>query len=374
MILRRSRGYAPLPINLKKECPQILAVGAHQKNTVAISIKDNAIISQHIGDLETQESYEAFVKTISSLQHLYGTEAEVIVCDLHPDYLSSKFARAVLLPTIQVQHHFAHIASCMAENQIDAPVLGVAWDGTGYGIDGTIWGGEFITVNDKAIDRVSAFRSFRLPGGAKAIREPKRAALGLLYEIYGDAFFDMRHLPVFGAFQSSELTVLKQMLSSGFNSPWTSSAGRLFDVVASITGLRQVVSFEGQAAMELEHVIQKNFTQESYPFELKEKVDWQPMIETILDDVADNIHIEHISSKFHNTLAEMILSVAQRYKEEKVVLSGGCFQNKYLSEKSIQLLKENGFRPYWHQRVPPNDGGISLGQLYLADKSIDVHQ
>lgn len=366
MIIRRSRGYAPLPVALKSEYLPILAVGAHQKNTIALSIKENAILSQHIGDLETHESSEAFLDSIDSLQELYDCQPESVICDMHPDYLSTKYALKQTIPVKYVQHHFAHIGSCMAENQVDPPLLGVAWDGTGYGLDGTVWGGEFIKVTENTFERLLGFRSFRLPGGSQAIKEPRRAALGILFEIFGVDLFEKTDLKVLNAFQPAELKIIRKMLISDFNSPVTSSAGRLFDAVAAIIGLQQMVSFEGQAAMEMEFAASEILSQEIYPFEIEGQVDWQPMIGEILTDLDKKENSSFISLKFHNTMAEIILAVAKLMGEEKVVLSGGCFQNKYLSERSIRKLQDNGFRPYWHQRVPPNDGGIALGQLFVA--------
>ena len=377
LVLRRSRGYAPLPVRLKDPAPPLLAVGGHLKNTVAVAEGCDIFISQHIGDLETPEAFEAFQKVIASLRALYEVRPERIVCDLHPDYLSSQFARKQGEPVTAVQHHRAHVASCMAENELDGPVLGVSWDGTGYGDDGTIWGGEFFVTDAATFPRVASFRTFRLPGGAVAAREPRRAAAGLLYEILNDGLFDRGDLPLFRSFCPSERTVLRTMMTRGIHSPRTSSVGRLFDAVASIVGLRQQVGFEGQAAMELEFSIGNVRSDEGYSFEIRDGVgaiqgsslriiDWEPMISGILEDRERGVPVGRISARFHNTLAEIIVDVAERIGEERVVLSGGCFQNKYLTERAVHRLESAGFRPYWHQRVPPNDGGIALGQVFVA--------
>jgi len=374
-VLRRSRGYAPLPVRLKETAPSLLAVGGHLKNTVAVTAGSVIFISQHIGDLDTPEAFEAFQKVIADLRALYDVRPERIVCDRHPDYLSSQFARKQGEAVTAVQHHRAHVASCMAENELDGPVLGVSWDGTGYGDDGTIWGGEFFVTDTALFRRVASFRNFQLPGGAAAIREPRRAAAGLLYEILDDRLFDRDGLFLPRSFSPSERKVLRTMLTRGIHSPRTSSVGRLFDAVSSIVGLRQQVRFEGQAAMELEFAIGGVRTEEAYPFQISNLkfqmderliIDWEPMVSGILDDLERSVPVGRISARFHNTLAGIIVDAAERVGEERVVLSGGCFQNKYLSERAVRRLESAGFRPYWHQRIPPNDGGIALGQMFIA--------
>jgi hydrogenase maturation protein HypF len=254
-------------------------------------------------------------------------------------------------------------------------VLGVSWDGTGFGSDGTIWGGEFLLTDDTSFSRVAHLRQFRLAGGEKAIREPRRTAVGLLYEIIGDSLFQGFDVHPINTFTSAELLLLQQMLSKKINSPVTSSAGRLFDAVASMIGVRDIAKFEGQAAMELEWVIGKTLTDEVYGFttshsELPLTVDWAPMMLEVLEDVKAAVSPSVISTKFHNTLVAMIIEVAGRIGEERVVLTGGCFQNKYLLERSVRRLQDEGFHPYWHQRVPPNDGGIALGQIYAAHRML----
>ena len=373
LVLRRARGYAPLPITIIgiQHAVPLLAVGAHLKNTIALTSEDNIFISQHIGDLETKESLDAFHRVITDFQSLYEVKPAQIVCDLHPDYLSSKFARSTGIPYIEVQHHYAHIASCMAENQLEGELLGVSWDGTGYGLDGNIWGGEFLLTTETSFERVATFRSFRLPGGEKAIKEPRRVALGILYEIFGEDIFHLNDLISVKAFTPADLDMLKQMFIKNVNMPVTTSAGRLFDAVASLIGLRQIVNYEGQAAMELEFLIQSVKSEECYLFGIDKAskviiVDWRSIFEGILTDMKNQISQSIISAKFHNTLVEIIMAVAMKIKQNRVVLSGGCFQNKYLTEQTVKRLREEGFRPYWHQRIPPNDGGIALGQAYAA--------
>jgi hydrogenase maturation protein HypF len=377
LVLRRARGYAPLPLRLKKAIPGILAVGGHLKNTIAISVGDNIFLSQHIGDLENQESLQAFRQVIDSFKNIYRFNPTQIAADLHPDYLSTKFAKESGLPIVSIQHHYAHVASCMAENELKGSALGVAWDGTGYGLDGTIWGGEFLLVKNPDFRRVATFRKFRLPGSPSAVKEPRRVALGVLYEMMGDRAFAQKHLPSIQAFNNSEILVLSRMLAKGINAPWATSAGRLFDAVASLCGLRQQMRFEGQAAMELEFAAASEKTEEEYPVNVIGAkslasppelmiIDWEPMVHALLWDVHDAIPLAKISKKFHNTLGSIIVAIALQVGEKSVVLTGGCFQNKILLESAVERLCSAGFRAYWHQRIPPNDGGIALGQIVAA--------
>jgi len=269
---------------------------------------------------------------------------------------------------VAVQHHYAHALSCMAENQLDPPALGICWDGSGYGPDGTVWGGEFLRVTSEGFERFAHLRTFALPGGEKAVKEPRRVALAILREAFGAALEGLDELATLQAFSADERRMLGQMIDRDVRSPRTSSAGRLFDAVASIIGLRQVCRFEGQAAMELEFLTDGIATEASYPFDLLKcqdglNVDWAPMIRAIVEDVRGKLCAGLIAVKFHNTLVEMMFHVAKEAGEEKVVLSGGCFQNRYLTERAVLRLQAEGLRPYWHQRVPPNDGGIALGQL-----------
>ncbi|MBI3962080.1 MAG: carbamoyltransferase HypF [Deinococcus sp.] len=374
LLVRRARGYAPLPISLKEPLPPLLATGGHLKNTVATSVGREVMLSQHIGDLETAQAFQAFQRAVVGLTGLYEISPVAVACDAHPDYRSTQFARESGLPVITVQHHYAHVLACMAENELEGPVLGVSWDGTGYGLDGTIWGGEFLRVTETSFSRVAHLRCFRLPGGERAIKEPRRAAIGLLHELLGDALFLRGELAPVRAFTAGEREVLRTMLRKGVNAPLTSSAGRLFDAVAALVGLRQHNSFEGQAAMELEFALDDTGRDERYNLELTESkgdnqaiiVDWVPMVGEILDDLHFQVPVGEIARRFHHALAEAIVAVARRIGEERVVLTGGCFQNRELTEQAVRRLKDQGFRPYWHQRVPPNDGGLALGQIVAA--------
>jgi hydrogenase maturation protein HypF len=382
MILRRARGYAPLPVRIQNGKPErksILAVGAHLKNAVALAVGGQVFISQHIGDLETESAFSTFRKATEAVEKLYDAPADIVVCDQHPDYLSTKFAveRRPSTRPLQVQHHVAHVLSCMAENELAPPILGAAWDGTGYGTDGTLWGGEFFEVTETAVHRVARLRPFRLPGGERAVKEPRRAALGLLYEMFGEAVFERYDLKPVRTFSVPELSVLKKMLQASVNAPLTSSMGRLFDVVAALVGLRQQTRFEGQAAMELEFALNGTENDEAYSWLLTHGqlpgnrnsmlvLDWQPVIEGVLSDVRRGVLPGEISARFHNALVEAVVLVARHVGEERVALSGGCFQNCYLTERTVKRLREEGFQPFWHERVPPNDGGIALGQIMAA--------
>jgi hydrogenase maturation protein HypF len=390
LVMRRARGYAPLPVPFHGMNHSVLAVGGHLKNSVALGIGTNVFISQHIGDLETTQSYQAFEQTIQSLNRLYEAAPGIIVCDKHPDYFSTKYAKQSDIPVIDVQHHYAHILSCMAENEVQGTALGVSWDGTGYGLDGTIWGGEFLKITDHSFERIAHFRYFPLPGGEQAIKEPRRAALGLLYEMYAkklvgmigkassprkrESSLESPTLKFLEAFSDSELKNLLTMLEKGINSPKTSSAGRLFDAVSSLVGIRHTNAFEGQAAMELEFLADGVEIDDNYCYTIDSSakphvVDWQPMISQIISDLRDDIPAKVVAAKFHSTLSEIVVATAKIASEERVVLSGGCFQNRLLTERTISRLSEQGLRPYWHQRVPPNDGGIALGQVAAASRS-----
>jgi hydrogenase maturation protein HypF len=378
MVLRRARGYAPLPVLLPQAAPPMLAVGAHLKNTIGVNVGRSCFISQHIGDLETVQATDAFKRVIAAFEDLYRVEPSQVVCDLHPDYLSTKHAGALGLPVVAVQHHFAHVAACMAENELDDPVLGVSWDGTGYGTDGTIWGGEFLVPRGGTFDRVATLRPFRLPGGDHAIREPRRTAFGLLFEMFGRSLAARAELAPVAAFDDCERRLLVEMLDREINSPITTSVGRLFDAVASLCGLCQRSDFEGQAAMALEFSLdEKAIGAYSIPIasgSLRPLVlDWQPAVDAILDDLRAGAGVGAIALKFHNALAAAIVDVAKKVGHARVVLTGGCFQNRFLLERAVRNLGDAGFRAYWHQRVPPNDGGIALGQAVVAGRMAREH-
>jgi len=402
--LRRARGYAPLPILLARDIPTILAVGAHLKNTIALSVRNQVFISQHIGDLETPEAMNAFERVIADFLKLYEATPVAIAHDLHPDYLSTRWAREQVsgfkfqvansqsatlnLKLEAVQHHHAHLAACLAENHA-ARALGVTWDGTGYGADGTIWGGEFLLGDAKDFARVAHLRPFRLPGGEVAVKEPRRVALALLWELYGDAALERDDLAPIRAFTRAERRTLAQMLARGINAPVTTSAGRLFDGVAALIGLHQRVSFEGQAAMALEYAADAA-VMDAYPLFLDRRpatddgrhasvighqspvvLDWRPLIEAVLGDLSHGVERGIIAARFHNALVQAIVAVAQAIGEENVALSGGCFQNRWLTERAATRLVHAGFRLLLHRHVPPNDGCVSLGQVVVAAARVE---
>jgi hydrogenase maturation protein HypF len=352
-VMRRARGFAPLPVLVGRDLPRVLAVGGHLKNTVAIAAGQQVFLSQHVGDLDTPEARNAFERAIDDLCRLYRFQPEMVACDLHPDYASTRWALASGLPVVEVQHHQAHVAACAAENGIDGRYLGVAWDGTGYGTDGVIWGGEFFVADGAHFERIAHLRPFRLPGGETAVKQGWRSAASVVWEALGpDAVPDR-----------PERSVLLQMIERGINAPWTTSVGRLFDAVAAMAGVAQGSCFEGQAAMLLERQIGDVATTDCYPLP---EGDWGPLVEAVHRDVAHGEETARIAARFHNALANWVVSVAERAGERRVALSGGVFQNGYLVERTAVLLEARGFQVYTHQRVPPNDGGIALGQAVIA--------
>lgn len=361
-VLRRARGFAPLPIKLKNVASNTLAVGGQMKNTVAISHENQAILSQHLGDLDSLATRQQFEKTVADLQKAYTFKAVRVMHDLHSDYVSTQIATNLKIEKHAVQHHYAHALSCMAENGLSPPVLGVVWDGTGLGLDGTICGGEFLLIHEKSFERFAHFRTFPLVGGSKAIQESRRVALGLLFEIYGEKAFTDFDLP----FSQTERNLLELALTKNLNSPKTSSIGRLFDGVASLLDLCHVNLYEGHAAMLLENYASECETTYFYDFTINEKViDWQPMIEQLLQD-KNTQSVNYCAAKFHNTLAKICVEIANHAKQQNIVLSGGCFQNALLTKKVFDELTAANFVVYTHQNVPPNDGGLALGQLYAA--------
>ena len=369
VMIRRARGYAPLPVVLRKlEGKTILAAGAHLKNTIAVNKGSNVFISQHIGDLENTESINAFKKVIIDISSFYELKPEVVVCDAHPDYISSKYSGSLNIPLHKVQHHYAHVLSCMAENDIDENVLGVSWDGTGYGTDGTIWGGEFIIPGGKNFKRAGYFKTFRLPGGEAAIHDVWKTGFSLLYEVYGSEIDKLNQIELL---KNPDCKIIRQMLDKNINSPVTSSCGRLFDGISAIIGINHSANFEAQAAMDLEFAADDYDTNDYFAFSIDEisgklVFNWHQIVKDIVSDIVAGIPAGLISAKFHNSLAEAIVQYAKRLNIEKVILTGGCFMNNYLLNRSVKRLKESGYKAYTHQRVPAGDGGISLGQIKYA--------
>jgi hydrogenase maturation protein HypF len=366
-ILRRARGYAPLGVRVQQELPPVLAVGGHLKNSVAIAVGRDIFLSQHIGDLDTLEARGAFERAIDDLCRLYSFQPQGVVCDLHPDYASTLWAERSGLPLVRAQHHQAHVAACAAENNVEGEYLGVSWDGTGYGVDGAIWGGEFFRVEGNHFERVAHLRSFGLPGGDAAVREGWRSAASLLFEVFGSEQFKngVPHvspmLPDMGTHEDWRKAL--QILERKINIVPTTSIGRLFDAVAAMAGVARQNRFEGQAAMLLENEIGALPTEEAYSLS---GGDWAPLIRSVTQDKQDGVAAPLISARFHNALVNWIVEVANASRVKQVVFSGGVFQNRYLTERAAAVLESQGFAVYTHRQVPPNDGGVALGQAVMS--------
>lgn len=355
LLLRRARGYAPAHIKLAKPLPYpVLALGANQKSTIAIGFEDSVILSPHIGDLESIESVGYFDSNIQTLLSVYDFKPKVVPHDKHPSYESTKYAKKHFNNLHAVQHHYAHILSVIAQNNINSQVLGIAFDGTGYGDDGTLWGGEFLVCDYNGYKRVAHIHEFKLLGGEKAVREPRRVALALLFDIYGKEALTLNS-PTIKAFSPAELEVLYNMHTKALNSPLTSSMGRVFDAIASLCGVCQNVSFEGESGMLLEELFDESI-HETYPFEVNNgTIIIYPMIEAILREQESQVAV----SKFFRTLVEIIQTIHDLYPELPMVISGGVFQNSVL----LKLLFERFPDILFSQNIPPNDGGIALGQI-----------
>ncbi len=376
-VLRRSRGYAPFPINLHAPVAEILACGAELKNTLCLTKDHHAFLSQHIGDLENYETLVFFQQTLERMQDLFRIEPVAVAYDLHPMYLSTKLA--LELPNVEkigVQHHHAHIASCMAENGLTGKVIGVAFDGTGYGTDGKIWGGEFLVADYAGFERRAHLRYVALAGGDTAVREPWRLALSYLLDAFGPGI-DRLDLPLLRRIPSKKIAAVRTMIEKGINTVQTSACGRLFDAVASIAGVRDEVNFEAQAAIELEMAAVPS-VDAVYPFELGagdlSEIDMRPAIQAIVRDVLAGKSTGWIAAAFHNTVAAIVIEVCRRLRAAEgirgVCLSGGTFQNLYLLERAVAGLRAGGFEVFLHAQVPPNDGGIALGQAVIANRAL----
>jgi hydrogenase maturation protein HypF len=374
--VRRSRGFVPEPVDLGMPVREILACGGELKNTLCLTKDRYAILSPHIGDLENLETMEFFRDTLGHLKRFFRVSPVAVAYDLHPNYLSTRFALEESgLPPIGVQHHHAHIASCMADNGLDGRVIGVAFDGTGYGTDGKIWGGEFLVCDLAGFERRAHLRYVPLPGGDHAVRQPWRSALAYLEAAFGSGAASLP-LPLFSEVAPKQIAFVNTMIARRIQVIETSSCGRLFDAVASILGVRQEVTYEGQAAMELEAVASVDSA--VYPFEFSGgepfEIDLRGMIRALVNDVLRNMQKSTISARFHGTLAQIIVDSCVRIRESdelhRVCLSGGTFQNLRLLEHSLAGLRDRGFEVFIHRRVPPNDGGLSLGQAVIANQRL----
>jgi hydrogenase maturation protein HypF len=372
-MLRRSRGYVPVPVFLRRKLPVILACGAELKNTVCITRGEQAFVSQHIGDLENLTTLGFFEEVITHMQRILAVRPELMAHDQHPDYLSTRYAHEQdALPTVAVQHHHAHIVSAMAENRITGPVIGLAFDGTGYGSDGHIWGGEVLVADEVAFERRAHLDYVAMPGSAAAIKAPWRMAIAYLHRIYGDDWTAV-DLPLCRRITSEQKDTVTAMINKKLNTPLTSSLGRLFDAVAALLDLRMHVAYEGQAAMELEMAAAADDSK-IYDFRWTGDdvlaIDPDPIIEAVVADYQNKISPAIVSARFHRTLVALFIDVCRHLRSvtslERVVLSGGVFQNQMLLEGLSQGLGQAGFKVFSHNLVPTNDGGIALGQAVAA--------
>jgi len=374
--LRLGRGLAPLVLPLAEEMPAVLALGGHLKVALAVACGDRALLGPHLGDLDTPDALDGLAAAVADLPALVGVRPVALACDRHPDYATTRFAERSGLTMVRVQHHTAHVLACAAEHGVTGPVLGIAWDGTGYGEDGTIWGGELLRVDGTRVGRLAHLLPFRLPGGEAAVREPRRAAIGLLAALLPD---DGRllalDLPPLRAFTRDEASVLVRMARSGLNAPAASSAGRLLDAVAALLGLCQVASHEGEAPMALEALAEcAGEPAEPYPMSLGEGapavIDWRPALVRLLNDIRAGADYSTVAARFYGGLAEIVVAGARRAGLRTVALTGGCFQSAYLSALIAGRLARAGFDVLQHARVPPGDGGLALGQLEWARRTL----
>jgi hydrogenase maturation protein HypF len=373
-ILRRSRGYVPFPIKLPFPLEMILACGGELKNTFCLTRGQYAFVSHHIGDLENLETLTSFEEGIEHFKRLFYVEPKAAAYDLHPDYLSTQYALSIpRIPKVGVQHHHAHIVSAMAENGMEGDVIGVALDGTGFGLDGTVWGGEFIKANLRDFNRLAHLKKVPMPGGSMAIKEPWRMAMVYLSEAFGNEATRLK-IDLMKRIDFEKWDVLRKAIEKRINTPLTSSMGRLFDAISSLLSIRDEVHYEGQAAIELE-MIADHGVKEEYPFqnqkdEMPMVIDPTEMIRGIVRDLMDGLPSSKISGKFHRTISRMIVetcgTIRSMEKLNRVVLSGGVFQNILLLSFVTEDLKRSGFDVHTHHLVPSNDGGISLGQAVIA--------
>jgi hydrogenase maturation protein HypF len=386
-LMRRARGYAPYPIHLTFNTSQVLGCGAEDKNTFCLTRDNYAFLSQHIGDMENLETLEHFKNTIALYKHLFRAEPKVIAHDLHPEYLATKYARELAaeqpdIRLVPVQHHHAHTVSCMVDNGVSSPVIGVAFDGTGYGADGHIWGGEFLVADYQGFKRVGHLEYLPLPGGAIAIKKPYRTAIGYLLTLLGEDALK-EDLAFLQQADTTEVEAIKKQVQKKFNSLLTSSMGRLFDAVSALIGVRGEIDYEGQAAVELEMIAydSSNVSGQSYPYSIISRdgvniIQLKELFLAITHDLRRGLSKATISAKFHNSVARMVSEMCQLVTQttgiRQVALSGGVFQNRLLLRAVFPLLEAAGFLVLTHRQVPPNDGGVSLGQAVIANFAVDT--
>ncbi|MBN1350434.1 carbamoyltransferase HypF [candidate division KSB1 bacterium] len=381
-IVRRSRGYVPQPIFLHKPYPPILACGAELKNTICLTKGRHAFLSQHVGDLKNLESFNFMKLTVSHLKRILDITPEIIAYDLHPNYLSTQFAlEQPCNQKIGVQHHHAHIASCMAEYGIEDPVIGLAFDGTGYGTDGKIWGGEILLVDGVRFERLAHFSYTPMPGGDAAIREPWRMAMSCLFCVFGESCLDLK-LPLLQQIETNRLGIILEMIRKGINCPETSSLGRLFDAVSAILGICTRSSYEGQAAIMLEMALNEAADDTPYQYSWEKKEDTylispSPIISAVVNDYLAGEAPAKISYRFHQTLIHLFRDLCAQLRQDtgldRIVLSGGVFQNETLLTGLQQTLEKDGFSVFSQEAVPTNDGGIALGQAMVANAALSAN-
>jgi len=367
-VFRRSRGFVPAVMRVHLDVGGILATGAELSSSFCLGKGNGAYLSQFIGDLKNRETLDFFEETVALFLKLFRTQPELVVTDLHPDYLSTRYARSLGIELLQVQHHHAHIASCMAENRLDEPVIGLAFDGTGYGDDGNTWGSEFLVCDYKGYTRHNHFAYMPMPGGDRAAEEPWRMGLSLLYQAYGDQLFAL-DIPFLHLVNQPKARLLAEAISKNINSPLSSGAGRLFDAVASITGICINSQFHAEAPMKLESAIWDD-VRDFYDVDKANGISFLPAIQQICADISHGVSAGIISARFHNTVVEAAFQEVKQISREtginKIVLSGGTFQNKYLFESLETKLRNNNFVTFSHEKIPCNDGGLALGQLVIA--------
>ncbi|WP_208456496.1 MULTISPECIES: carbamoyltransferase HypF [unclassified Burkholderia] len=380
VVLRHARGYAPLDLALSdpegSDAAGCIALGGHGKSAVAVSSAGRVVLGPYIGDLDASAVREAFARSVDAMTALYGVAPGTAACDMHPDYHSTRFAERDPTRVLHVPHHVAHVLAGMVDNGLDEPVLGVAWDGSGVDGDGTVWGGEFLAIDHRRYRRVAHLQPFRLLGGDAAAREPNRSALGALHAIYGGAALSMTSLRPVAAFAARERQLFAAMLGQGVHSPWTSSAGRLFDAAAAIVGLCAQSSFEGEAAIALEGAAMR--AARAHPLDapvLREEggawiADWRPMFASLTEATGECVPAEALARAFHDAFACLVVAVARRIGIRCVLLTGGCFQNAVLAGTTLSQLRAEGFDARCHCRVPPNDGGLAVGQAAFAARRL----